>query len=250
MVFSARQLEELENIHDVNISLDDDNEESNNDESGESAMAWRLAMVEEAANNVKRSKGRPVNPSITYPLATLLFDSETRRFARVKQSVPGYLKLVYLSGGDREYGQLNPEDFVRDYGHMHARSSLLDQLEIEESVLDDLLVRFKVTPAPEPAEDLELANIQVESALSSSPSDSDHTPDAPVKAKSSAKRAPKRTQNKVDAAAKKAKLNDINEYIKKNFMAMSNKELAQETGLSPHTIRRKLGEWGLKRKKA
>lgn len=41
---------------------------------------------------------------------------------------------------------------------------------------------------------------------------------------------------------------DPNCYIKQNFLLMSNKELASATGLSEHTVRRKLGEWGLKRK--
>ncbi len=40
---------------------------------------------------------------------------------------------------------------------------------------------------------------------------------------------------------------DPNGYIKQYFRLMSNKELAIVTGLSEHTIRRKLGEWGLKR---
>ena len=53
-------------------------------------------------------------------------------------------------------------------------------------------------------------------------------------------------------AAKGAKainpIDDPNGYIKANFQEMSNRELARFTGLSEHTIRRKLGEWGLKRK--
>ena len=40
---------------------------------------------------------------------------------------------------------------------------------------------------------------------------------------------------------------DPNGYIRNNFRLMSNKELSHITGLSEHTIRRKLGEWGLKR---
>jgi DNA invertase Pin-like site-specific DNA recombinase len=43
-------------------------------------------------------------------------------------------------------------------------------------------------------------------------------------------------------------IDDPNGYIKANFQEMSNRELARFTGLSEHTIRRKLGEWGLKRK--
>ena len=44
-------------------------------------------------------------------------------------------------------------------------------------------------------------------------------------------------------------IDDPNGYIKAHFSEMSNRELARLTGLSEHTIRRKLGEWGLKRKR-
>ncbi len=44
-------------------------------------------------------------------------------------------------------------------------------------------------------------------------------------------------------------IDDPNGYIKANYGTMSNRELARVTGLSEHTIRRKLGEWSLKRKK-
>ncbi len=50
-------------------------------------------------------------------------------------------------------------------------------------------------------------------------------------------------------ATKAAGISDVNAYIKSNFKTMSNRELARQTGLSEHTIRRKLGEWSLKRVK-
>jgi hypothetical protein len=43
-------------------------------------------------------------------------------------------------------------------------------------------------------------------------------------------------------------IDDPNGYIKAHYQELSNRELARLTGLSEHTIRRKLGEWGLKRK--
>jgi hypothetical protein len=67
-----------------------------------------------------------------------------------------------------------------------------------------------------------------------------------------AEKAEKVPEPKGKAAAKGAKainpIDDPNGYIKANFQEMSNRELARFTGLSEHTIRRKLGEWGLKRK--
>ncbi|MBN2357895.1 MAG: hypothetical protein JXR83_00480 [Deltaproteobacteria bacterium] len=55
---------------------------------------------------------------------------------------------------------------------------------------------------------------------------------------------------KTGSSAKRADIDDINRYIRDNYKAHSNRELARRTGLSEHTIRRKLGEWGLKREKA
>ena len=55
---------------------------------------------------------------------------------------------------------------------------------------------------------------------------------------------------KTAGGGKRADIEDINRYIRENYKANSNRELARRTGLSEHTIRRKLGEWGLKREKA
>ncbi|MFH1812252.1 MAG: hypothetical protein ABIJ09_26175 [Pseudomonadota bacterium] len=51
------------------------------------------------------------------------------------------------------------------------------------------------------------------------------------------------------APAKTADVGDINTFIRSNYKTLSNRELARRIGLSEHTIRRKLGEWGLKRDK-
>jgi len=60
----------------------------------------------------------------------------------------------------------------------------------------------------------------------------------------------KEAKAKGSSNAKRADIDDINRYIRDNYKANSNRELARRTGLSEHTIRRKLGEWGLKREKA
>lgn len=51
------------------------------------------------------------------------------------------------------------------------------------------------------------------------------------------------------AAVKAADVGDVNAFIRANYKTLSNRELARRIGLSEHTIRRKLGEWGLKRDK-
>lgn len=66
------------------------------------------------------------------------------------------------------------------------------------------------------------------------------------KAAAAKAKAPKK---KGEATTRRAGGEEVNSYIKQNFKGMSNRELARRTGLSEHTIRRKLGEWGLKRDK-
>lgn len=70
--------------------------------------------------------------------------------------------------------------------------------------------------------------------------------------KSTKSKAPaKETTTKAKTAkSKRADIEDANTYIRENYKTMSNRELARQTGLSEHTIRRKLGEWGLKRIKS
>ena len=117
MIFNSKQLEELENIHDSTGAFEEEgDEEGGFDEVGEAAMDWRRGLIEEAAENIKRAKGRPVESQLTYPIGSMLFEREARRFARVQRSVPGYLKIVYLSGGDREFGTLDVVGYLRDYG--------------------------------------------------------------------------------------------------------------------------------------
>ena len=75
---------------------------------------------------------------------------------------------------------------------------------------------------------------------------------APAKAGSKTQVPTKAAGNKTSVPAPAVRgmsAEDANKYIQKHYQAMSNKELADRTGLSEHTIRRKLGEWGLKRSK-
>jgi len=77
------------------------------------------------------------------------------------------------------------------------------------------------------------------------------------KSNSKANASPAKGKGKTEAAGSKTRsqknrapgIDDVNAYIKANYQTMSNRELAAQAGLSEHTIRRKLGEWGLKRKK-
>jgi hypothetical protein len=333
MIFNSKQLEELENIHDSTGAFE------------EEAMDWRRGLIEEAAENIKRAKGRPVESHLTYPIGSMLFEREARRFARVQRSVPGYLKIVYLSGGDREFGTLDVVGYLRDYGAEKRLSELAEQLGMAEGDVATELERLGITPVEEPetegevaaeaatpeippppvpavrgkrapvveeedeSEEDEAVEDEVEEAsdedevVADDDSDDSDEGEPVVKGKGKAKTAPppppkgkaavaaradkaekaekpadapapapaavpsskaaaakaaraekaeKVPEPKGKAAAKGAKainpIDDPNGYIKANFQEMSNRELARFTGLSEHTIRRKLGEWGLKRK--
>jgi hypothetical protein len=337
MIFNSKQLEELENIHDSTGAFEEEgDEEGGFDEVGEAAMDWRRGLIEEAAENVKRAKGRPVESHLTYPIGSMLFEREARRFARVQRSVPGYLKIVYLSGGDREFGTLDVVGYLRDYGAEKRLSELSEQLGMAEGDVANELERLGITPVeeldtegeasaeaeaveipppPVPAgrgkraavveeeesDEDEAVEDEVEEASDEDVAvdDSDEgepvvvakgkgkaAPPPPAKGKAAAPKAEKadKTVEKARAAtstpaappskaaaakaarAEKAEkvpepkgkaargakainpIDDPNGYIKANFQEMSNRELARFTGLSEHTIRRKLGEWGLKRK--
>lgn len=328
MIFNSKQLEELENIHDSTGAFEEEgDEESGFDEVGEAAMDWRRGLIEEAAENIKRAKGRPVESQLTYPIGSMLFERDARRFARVQRSIPGYLKIVYLSGGDREFGTLDVQVYLREYGADKRLSELAEQLGMADIDVAIQLERLGITPleeldAPEEVvaveevtlppppvptrgkrpvaaivvedddedagdEEEAVAVVQepaarakgratklpmpapvkgkVEGKASKKPAAPEKAPvvaAAPVKpmsAKAVAAKAVRasKAEKPEKSDAKKGKggksinpIDDPNGYIKANFQEMSNRELARYTGLSEHTIRRKLGEWGLKRKPA
>jgi hypothetical protein len=343
MVFNSKQLEELENIHDSTGAFEEEgDEEGFTEEGGEAAMDWRRALIEEASENIKRSRARPVEPHLTYPINSMLFDREARRFARVQRSVPGYLKIVYLSGGDREYGSLDVTMYLREHGASRRLSELSEQLGMNEIDVANELERLGIVPLdeeevvedeavvvvegptvfakakraafaePDAEDDVDDVDDELEEEEEEEEAEEDAGEDvddeidddddddvpvlargkAPVKpvptsrptAKMPAKPVPTRpvarpipkptavaskspakpvskaaappvkgavkpVPGKTAPGGKADPIGDPNAYIKANFGELSNRELAKVTGLSEHTIRRKLGEWGLKRKK-
>lgn len=299
MIFNSKQLEELESIHDSTGAFEEEaDDEGFSDDVGEAAMDWRRGLIEEAAENIKRARGRPVEANIHYPIGSMLFDRDSRRFGRVQRSVPGYLKIVYLAGGDREYGTLDLIGYLREYGAQKRLSELSEQLGLPDSDVGHELERLGIVPLEEPELPAEAAAAPAEAAPPPPPpfaraakapvddddgatADGEPAPAAAPAPAAGAKGAPKGA--KPAAAAKGAAtkppqpaakappaapakagkaaaapagngkaanpIDDPNGYIKANYQQMSNRELARLTGLSEHTIRRKLGEWSMKRKK-
>lgn len=293
MVFNSKQLEELESIHDSTGAFEEEaDDDAFSDDVGEAAMDWRRGLIEEAAENIKRARGRPVEANIHYPIGSMLFDRDARRFGRVQRSVPGYLKIVYLAGGDREFGNLDLDGYLREYGARKRLSELSEQLGLPDGEVGHELERLGIVPleepevveAPAPAEPaappppFARAGARTATATATDEEEGEATaqaapPPAPGKAQGKQGKgapttppkaaAPTKAPAPAKAAAAKPAgkpaptapgrsanpIDDPNGYIKANYQTMSNRELARLTGLSEHTIRRKLGEWGLRRKK-
>jgi DNA-binding CsgD family transcriptional regulator len=349
-----KQLEELESLADSTGLYDDQQEDDEEEVQAEPSMEWRRAALEEGYSRVKRAKGRPVDPNKVYEIGTLLFEPAEGKFGRVKRSVPGYLCIQFLRGGEREYGRRpDVETYLRENHRGKTASELATQLGLTETEVQGHLNRLglvrvdsipglespagddhakeakapkkskaskdnipgmveeefpssesrshKAQPAkgnktklPAPARDEEDVAPLKEPLP---PKGKDHKSTLPQKAKTQVPtKAPApvvanksvvgshktglpgksqvppvkvtgktipppvkgKSQLPVKAAAASGKTTippagrgmtaeDANKYIQKHFQAMSNRDLAAKTGLSEHTIRRKLGEWGLKR---
>lgn len=349
-----KQLEELESLADATGLYDDQQEDDEEEVQAEPSMEWRRALIEESYSRVKRAKSRPVDPNRTYEIGTLLFEPAEGKFGRVKRSVPGYLCIAFLRGGEREYGRRpDVEAYLRDHHRGKTAAELAVQLGLTESEVQGHLnrlglVRHDAIPqmdgaephaedkkdkpaaprasrkpkdlipgmteddpgddarkarrsaAAAPAEDLPplppskgKADSKAASASTKAPASGKTAAPAPAASKTAAPPAKGQTKAPPAAAAATTKAppakgkstapppapaakgkttppvaaaadnrsklpgkpgaamtaEEANAYIKKHFQSMSNKVLADKTGLSEHTIRRKLGEWKLRRDK-
>jgi hypothetical protein len=282
-MFNSKQLEELESASDTSSNIFESPGESvaGPNDNSETALAWRRAVLEEALANIKRSGTRPVDPTMTYEIGSLLFDRDNRRYARVKRSIPGFLDIHYLTGGDREYGKLNVKAYLKEFGETKSVTELALALDAQESEIVTKLKSLGLNP--------QLGHVVVEPTSNGTTKNSPQITDsilgefdnmpsaAPTKPKKASKKSKAKQELELqqeleilkedgtanDRRRKRAKqiaempvpsdpanpIDDPNTFIRQNFFTMSNRELARATGLSEHTIRRKLGEWKLKRNK-
>lgn len=283
MIFNSKQLEELDNVNDgsSNIFESPGDESSGSNDSNETALAWRRTVLEEALANVKRSAARPVDPAMTYEIGSLLFDGEQRNYGRVRRSIPGFLDVSYLVGGEREYGKLNVKAYLKEFGETKSVTELARSLDVQEGeILTHLAaLGLQANLSADEASNAkgtganEEIKLEIADDLLDAVADSDNVTPKAKKSKAKKKAASKKKAvakaekeektSATDRRKKRAKqiadmpipskpanpIDDPNTFIRQNFDAMSNRELARSTGLSEHTIRRKLGEWKLKRTK-
>lgn len=247
MILSSKQLEELEHLHDSVSEFDEeassasDNEEF--DEASEGALAWRRGMLERAATMVKKNDKKPLSSKGNYAVGSLVYDTINNRFARVKESSSSQVLLAYVSGGEGilKGSSIQITQFAKPSA-THAKK----KPEPKKSVVKKKPITKKKPIAKK------------KSVAKKKPASKKVAPKKPIKKiikkKTLKKIKPKKKISVKKKAApkkimvlKKKKPANPDTFIKQNYKKMSNKQLATVTGLSEHTIRRKLGEWGLKR---
>lgn len=272
MILSSKQLEELEHLHDSVSEFDEeanvtsDNEEF--DEASEGALAWRRGMLERASSMVKKNDRKPLSSKDNYTVGALVYDTLNNRFARVKESSAAQVLLAYVSGGEGilkgsviQITQVAKPSAVNTKKKPEAKKKAEPapkkvapkkpepKKPIAEKPAAKKPVAKKPAPKKKPAASKPVATKKApaKKVVAKKPAPKKK----PVAKKAAPKKvAPKKVLPKKKIPLKKAnskKPADPNAFIKQNYRKMSNKDLAGITGLSEHTIRRKLGEWGLKR---
>lgn len=220
----TRKLEQFDELHSGGSSFDDGHGEGS--ESSDHSMEWRRQLLEESYTRIKQAKARTLDPKKIYEVGTLLYDENDNKFGRVLHSQARFLLVEFVSGGTRDYGKA-PAGFDR---------SQVPSLQAHKAA-QKRTVRRKNASASAPTSASVSASKNGRRAASASP------------AKAKSKKAAGAAKTKAASKSRDPGITDVNAYIKENFKTMSNREMARHVGLSEHTIRRKLGEWGLKRAK-
>ncbi len=109
------------------------------DDGAESALAWRRSMIEKASLNVKAAKERGINYQEVYRSGLLVYEESSNKFGRVLRSIPGYLQIEYLSGGQKEYGTFDIENYLKNYTGKQSCAEIASALGVKtEDVISKL----------------------------------------------------------------------------------------------------------------
>ena len=284
MILDRKQFDDFDDFADFDDKLDPSLDPDGGMSRANSSLGWRRIIIERAASNVRKAMETKSDLKTTYKLGSLVFDEEASKFGRVVESRPGFLNVALLAGGKIVKQDLNRLDFIRKNRQkltlpQMARElflteveviSLLNKIELEGEKLEAKAEVIKKAPVvvkanKKPASKKPQVKAFLPNETSKKAPANKNNGKTPIKiAAKSAKPAVAKSKKASTTVASKSKpityskhlpkgistdpVVDPNCYIKQNFMLMSNKELAGATGLSEHTVRRKLGEWGLKRK--
>lgn len=275
MGLSNKHFDDLDDFSAFEEKLDCSDESESPEGGTNSALAWRKALIEKAVVNVRKAMEVKTDIKAAYKVGQLLFDEEVHKFGRVIESRPGFLTLNLLAGGKVVKEDLNRLEFVRKNRAELTLQEMADRLRLTEVQVISLLNQLETGNEVElKAEAKTVAKPKLSAPVKSAIVKKTPMSSVKIAAKTSTNKVPVKVATKKNTPAKKPKLSlssiskevpvsfakllpkgattdpicDPNGYIQQNFLMMSNKELAVATGLSEHTVRRKLGEWGLKRK--
>lgn len=229
MVFSPKELENLEQLNDSRDELASAESEGQVgvDKDPVDPLVWRLKVIERAALRVKKLYHAKLDKQASYQAGELVFDDKAKRFARVQSSLHS-LSLSFLSGGHKEYEVLQPSSIDQKLPVV-ARS-----LPAANKAVTKLPVKVAATTATTAVAVQRKPVKKIRSRLEKA-----------VKRPALGRGKEVTAAQQVHSALSSVKQRD--DYIRTHYLKMGNKELARHTGLSEHTIRRKLGEWSLRR---
>lgn len=254
--------DDMDDFGDYGDVLDGDLDSDSPRDNIPSPMAWRKSLIEKAVAKVKKAKTIKVDTSASYTKGTMLFDKESNRFARVSESKPGFLSLNYVSGGSLIKQDLNPLEFIKENRAKMTLIQLAERLKVSETEVVKLFNQIELESEKSTIKFDDLKAHKKAPPKTSNMAKTLISKEVEIKKdKKHIKFADKKVDVKINKSTEEVFLGNVlpkgavtdpimdpNGYIKQTFMLMSNKQLAVATGLSEHTIRRKLGEWGLKRK--
>lgn len=242
-------------------------------ENGPNPLSWRRLIIEKAVNNVKKAQEHKTDIQLSYKKGDLVFDEEASKFGRVVESRPGFLNLSLIAGGKLVRRVGDDLEFIREHRQKLTLREMAEKLFLSEIEVIALLNQLELE-----TDSIEVSSTQKTILKTSKKKDVvvkaaslvadkkklkiDIKNTKPLAQKTIPKLAAKKKSKNVVATKEIAisftkllpkgattdPVMDPNGYIQQNFLMMNNRELATATGLSEHTIRRKLGEWNLKRK--
>ncbi len=256
-MFYSKQIENLEQLSDTdaNRGSSEQEEQIGVDKDPEDPLGWRIRLIERAAARIKRLRQTKLDVGGSYHVGDLVFDDRSKRFGRVRQASPGCVELTFLSGDQVVYRQSSSSGSGAQVDKKKAVAPVLGAVKREALAVGpvkstpgqrQLRVRTAVKRAaigigvPQPAAKKRIG-------------DKKKTQAVVVKNAARVTRSvvTKVIKKPIAKVAKQQKgllsVQQRDAYIQANYPEMSNRELAGVTALSEHTIRRKLGEWGLRR---
>ncbi|MEM7589422.1 MAG: hypothetical protein AAF320_04635 [Myxococcota bacterium] len=270
MAFSPKQLENLEQLSDSRDELGPGGaeEQVGVDKDPVDPLVWRLKLIERAAVRVKKLHNAKLDTQVPYQIGELVFDDKAKRFARVQNVCLKSLSLHFLSGGQEDYKVFQkPRGGKTLPSVVHPLPSVSGQSvqKLPSRIAAATITKGKPVQKASSRGQRAKGGLQCKTRqrrggkqLGCDLVNETGASAAVLKQPRVKNRKLSLNRDKKIAVAERIAANQEapmtlssvkqrDDYIRAHYLKMGNKELARHTGLSEHTIRRKLGEWSLRR---